>query len=411
MHRHILIFFSFLLFFLTGCEEKAKDSPTAQNPLEMEWEALQTSVKESTVTIHMWGGSDAVNRYMDEYVAPALKERYGLTLKRIPITDIRDVINRLMVEKELKKQSGTADLLWINGENFKTAKTKGLLWAPFSHKLPNYTRYVNPGNPSVTHDFREPVEGLESPWGMAQFVFIYDSRHIDTPPHSMDELMTFARAYPGKFTYPAPPDFTGSAFVRQVMIEKSQNYDAYLNSTDKTLVESDTQPFELLKSLKPYLWREGNTYPESSAKLDQLYKNGEVWFTMSYNPAQAVNYMKSGFFPETTKTYIMQAGSLSNTHFLSIPFNSPNKAGAMVVADFLLSPEAQIKKLDPAVWGDGMVLDSSRFSGKERELFESLKAQYDTIPYEALSQNPVSEVYSDHVDPIERSWQKHIAKP
>jgi ABC-type uncharacterized transport system YnjBCD substrate-binding protein len=49
-------------------------------------------------------------------------------------------------------------------------------------------------------------------------------------------------------------------------------------------------------------------------------------------------------------------GTLGNTHFVAIPFNANAAAGAMVFADFLLSPEAQAHKQDVSVWGDPTVL-------------------------------------------------------
>ena len=45
---------------------------------------------------------------------------------------------------------------------------------------------------------------------------------------------------------------------------------------------------------------------------------------------------------------------------MAIPFNANAAAGAMVLADFLMSPEAQARKQDPAVWGDPTVLAIDR---------------------------------------------------
>ncbi len=57
---------------------------------------------------------------------------------------------------------------------------------------------------------------MESPWGSAQVVMMYDSQKTPLPPQSIPDLITWIKANPGRFTYPAPPDFTGSAFVRHV---------------------------------------------------------------------------------------------------------------------------------------------------------------------------------------------------
>ena len=72
-------------------------------------------------------------------------------------------------------EGGSVDLIWINGENFAAMKNAGLLYGPFAESLPNF-RFVDvEGKPTVRSDFTVPVDGLESPWGMAQIVFIYDT--------------------------------------------------------------------------------------------------------------------------------------------------------------------------------------------------------------------------------------------
>ncbi len=110
-------------------------------------------------------------------------------------------------EKAAGKVDGTVDLVWINGENFLTMKREGLLFGPFAENLPNF-RYVDVvGKPTTRIDFSEPVEGMESPWGMAQLTFFADRKRVPTAPRNMVELLTFAKANPGRITYPRPAEF------------------------------------------------------------------------------------------------------------------------------------------------------------------------------------------------------------
>ncbi|MEG0005629.1 MAG: ABC transporter substrate-binding protein, partial [Clostridium sp.] len=175
--------------------------------------------KERTVNIHMWGGSDSINNYIDKWVAPKLKEEKNITLKRVPITDPKDVINKLIVEKKENKQSGSVDIIWMNGENFKMAKESEVLYGPFTSELESFNKYVNSESNDIKYDFGEETNGLEAPWGKVQFVYIYDSNKIKNPPKSFSELKEFVKANPGKVTYPVATDFTGSAFVRQAFYE------------------------------------------------------------------------------------------------------------------------------------------------------------------------------------------------
>ena len=65
---------------------------------------------------------------------------------------------------------------------------------------------------------------------------------------------------------------------------------------------------------------------------------------MAFNPAEASAAIEAGRLPETVRTFILEDGTIGNTHFVAIPFNAAHKEGAMVVADFLLSPEAQAQE-------------------------------------------------------------------
>src|SRR5690606_30411625 len=125
-----------------------------------------------------------------------------------------------------KDMGGSVDLVWINGENFASMKSQDLLFRPgWAEKLPNW-RYVDAASlPTVRTDFTIPVEGLESPWGMAKLVFFHDSARTDpaTMPRDARALLEWARQNPGRFSYPQPPDFSGSSFLKQVLIEFVRN--------------------------------------------------------------------------------------------------------------------------------------------------------------------------------------------
>ena len=74
-----------------------------------------------------------------------------------------------------RTEGGAVDLIWINGENFAAMKAQDLLFGPFAQDLPNF-RYVDTaGKPTTLVDFTVPTDGFEAPWGMAQFVFLYDT--------------------------------------------------------------------------------------------------------------------------------------------------------------------------------------------------------------------------------------------
>lgn len=411
MRRKLVYLLPFILLILMGCSQKPPVANNSEFVVEKSWQEIESLAKGTEVRMFMWGGDQNVNRYMDDWVAPRLKEKYGLNFVRVPM-DAPDFMQKLTTEKKANVTEGSMDIIWINGENFKNAKDAKLLSQPFVSKLPNYQSFVDQKSPNVTYDFGTPVEGLEAPWGKVQFVFLYDSAKIPTPPKNFQELATWAKNNPGKFTYPDPADFTGNAFLRHLLYEMvgAENLLKKEQSPKKALANAKDM-WNYLIDLKPYLWKKGQTYPQALSQLDQLYSQGEVWFTMGYNEARAEALIKQGVFPKTTKSLILETGSIGNTHFLAIPYNSPNMAGAMVAINYLLSPEAQLAKLDPSGWGDNTVLDINKLPQSNKKQLLEIERGASVLAPETLQKALLPEVSPDYVNLVKEKWFSEVAKP
>lgn len=394
--------------FMGGCTEQTVQQEVDFN---QKWSTFEEQAKGTEVNLYMWGGSDSINQYFDEWVIPRVEETYDITLNRVPVTDTKEILTQVLDEKTAGKNEGSIDIMWINGENFKTAKDNDLLGKPFSDKLPNVQNLIDLEVPQIASDFGIPVENLQAPWGTAQFVMTYDEARSDYPT-SLAELEEYVQQNPGKFTYPALPDFTGSAFVRHVLYQEVGS-EAFFEEPlmEREEVEELLEPvWSYLNDLEPYLWRQGETYPESLARLDQLFANGEVDFTMAYDPIKAAAEVQNGRFPESTRNFIWEEGTLSNTHYLAIPYNSPNPQGALVVINELLSAEAQAAKMDPANWGDLPVVELAKLSEEEQELFTAIDLGEATVPISEMEQNRLPEIPSIYLEWIEESWLEHVAQ-
>ncbi len=371
---------------------------------DADWNAVLERARGQTVFFNAWGGSQQINDYI-AWVAGQVRDRYGVALRHTKVADTADVVSRILAEKTAgRTEGGSVDLVWINGENFAAMKRNGLLGAPFADALPNFALVDTEGKPTTLVDFTVPTEGLESPWGMAQLVFIYDSARLADPPASMPALLDYLRDNPGRFTYPLPPDFLGTAFLKQVLIELADDREPLLRPVEDGDFAAVTQPlWDFLDELHPLLWRRGETFPTSSEATLQMVDDGEIDITFTFNPGAASAAIEDGRLPDTVRTYVLSGGTLGNTHFVAIPFNSSARHGAMVVANFLLSPEAQLRKEDPRIWGDPTVLSMDRLEDADREAFAALPRGVATLAPEALGR-PQLEPHASWTDALETEW-------
>ena len=113
------------------------------------WSDIVADAAGQELNFYMWGGSDLINAWITGYVAESLKAQYDITLNMIPVTDSTEYINKVLGEKEAgQDETGTVDLVWVNGENFRTMRQGDLLYGSWSQFLPN-SAYVNWDDPSV----------------------------------------------------------------------------------------------------------------------------------------------------------------------------------------------------------------------------------------------------------------------
>ncbi|MBI1379004.1 MAG: ABC transporter substrate-binding protein [Frankiales bacterium] len=377
------------------------------SPAAGTWAHTLAAARGQSVSLWMWSGDPQGNAYVDDVLAPAAAA-LGVTLKRVPITDTKDAIDRIAAEKQAGVTDGSVDLVWVNGDNFSTGRQAGLWACGWTSQLPSMT-YVDPNDPLITHDFGTPVDGCEAPWHKAQFTFVYDSARVSDPPRSLLGLLAWAKAHPGRFTYPAPPDFTGSVFVREALYATAGGYRSVPASPDGSKATSEADAlWSALSGLAPSLWRQGATYPKDSMALDQLFAGGQVDFTMTYGPATLTGLVDRGTFPRTTRVLPLDEGTVGNANFLAIPSTSGHQAAAEVVADLALSPAQQLAAAQPSVWGQFTVLDQSRLTPGDRAAFTALPASAVVPPYVELSRNANPELAATWVPVLDDGWRRHV---
>jgi putative thiamine transport system substrate-binding protein len=382
----------------------AAGAPDAAN-----WDAVLAEAKGETIYFNAWGGAENINAYL-EWAGNELASRYGVKLVHVKLDDTANAVAKVVAEKAAgRNDDGTVDLIWINGENFASMKEQHLLFSPgWAESLPNW-KYADVENkPTIRTDFTIPVDGLESPWGMGKLVFFHDSARTAAAdmPKSARELLDWAKKNPGRFSYPQPPDFIGSSFLKQVLIELVEDRSLLLKPVDEATFETVAAPlFAWLDEIDPLLWRGGKSFPQNYSAMKQLLADNEVDIIFAFNPSEASSAIAAGELPDTVRSFTFPGGTLSNTHFVAIPYNAAAKAGALVLADFLLSPEAQAHKQDPKVWGDPTVLAMSALVPEDRARFDALDLGVATLRPDELGP-ALDEPHPSWMERLETEWKR-----
>jgi putative spermidine/putrescine transport system substrate-binding protein len=393
------------LLALTACSA----APSAASSKEdfTSWSQVEAAAQGQTVNLWMYGGDQQGNSYVDKHVIPAAAKA-GVTLKRVSITDTKDALNRILSEKQAGLTHGTVDLVWVNGSNFGTGKQADAWKCNWTQLLPNM-KYTDRTDPLLGHDFGTLVDGCEAPWHKAQFSLAYNAAVVHDPPHSFAQLAEWITAHPGRFTYPAPPDFTGSVFVREMLYNTAGGYENVpLTFSKKAYDQLSPALYKKLNALKTSLWRGGQTYPQSSDALNQLYANKQVDFTMTYGPATLTDLVNNGTYPKDTTVATFTEGTVGNASFLAIPSTSVASAGAMVVANLALSPGQQAVAANPNAWGQFTVLDLAKLGSSDRALFAKLPHSAVVPSYEMLSKNANPELSAPWVPALDDGWRMNV---
>lgn len=369
-----------------------------------DWDSVLSEARGQTVYWNAWGGSTTTNDFI-AWAGARISEDYGVTLSHVKLTDTADAVTRVLSEKQAgQDDDGAIDMIWINGANFAAMKDADLLFGPFAEDLPNWA-VVDVAGKTVQTDFTVPVEGYEAPWAMAQVVFIHDTADLAEPLGSMDDILAWAQANPGRFTFPQPPDFLGTTFLKQALVDVLDDPSVLSQpATDETYAATTAPLWEFLEQLTPVLWRQGRAYPQTGPRQLQLIADGEVDLAISFSPGEASAAIANFQLPDTARTFVLDNGTIGNASFVAIPYNSGSKAGAMVLANFLMSPEAQARAQDPDVLGYGTVLYMDALNDDQRAAFDALDLGVATLSPAQLGQAQ-AEPHPSWMTRIAEDWQ------
>lgn len=381
-----------------------------------DWDSVLEAARGQTINWYIWGGSDSINAYVDNFYGKALKERYDITLNRVPLADTVDAVNQVLSEKQAGKEVGAVDLIWINGENFFTLKQADMLYKDWAQKLPN-AKLVNWDNPAINLDFGNPVDNQESPWSSAQFQLVYDSARMseDELPRSYADLKDWACTHPGRFTYVDPTGsggFVGTRFAKGALYELSGGAEQWLTFDQALWDQHSPALWAYLNELEHCLWRDGETHPKDESELVNLFANDEVDFSLTQDISGAGRWIADGRMPATARAFVFDNYMIGDFNYVAIPLNAPDKAAALVLANLLLEPEFQAAQILPENgFGLGYAIDVTRVT--DAAALSALEAAASQLgeaatPAADLANSLVGDSAAEYQTLLESNWSKFV---
>lgn len=371
------------------------------------WTSVLAQAKGQTVNWYMYGGDDTLNTFVNGYVADRL-EALGVKLNQVKITDTADAMNKVLGEVQAgRKTGGSVDAIWVNGENFATGVQAKLWSCGWDKVLPN-SEFVNFADPAVSSDFGVPVDGCEAVWQQADSALVYDSAKLQPADvKSVSSLLAWAKLHPGQFTYPALPDFTGSMAVRTILYDTIGGPSSLAGPFDETkYAAAAAKLWPRLNAAAGSLWRGGATYPQDQDAVEKLYSDGEISAFFTYGPGAVADQVKTGLFPASTREAVLAGGNIGNRSFLAIPANAGDHAGAMVLANVLQDPQAQLALFTAEGIYPG--IDLSRTSAAVRAQFAAVPRSSSVLPLSALTANVQPELAAAYIARIEKDWKSNV---
>ncbi|SMG35384.1 putative spermidine/putrescine transport system substrate-binding protein [Marivirga sericea] len=401
MRKYSCLLLSLIAIFFSSCES----SEELQDWKNASWSEIKEEASSTTVNFMMWQGSPIVNDYINNYVKPTLKKKYNITLN-ISSGQGPEIVQLMMGEKQAGSEKGQVDMVWINGETFFQLRKIEGLWGPFTEKLPN-SQYIDLNNPFIGIDFQQEINGMECPWGINQFAFVYDSSKTPDPPKTLAELETFVKVNPGTFTI--SNDFSGMTLLKCFMAEMSGSPDGLDGEFDQQKYDTlSAQLWDYINRNSKYFWKEGQTFPKEHSKMDQMFSSGEILLSYGFSEGGIEDKVLQGLFPKSTKGYAWENGTVLNSNYLGITYNATNTAGAMQVINFLISPEAQLKRAEPSGMNANPVLDISKLPAEYKTQFEKITARQYGPSLDELSENAIKEPAPEYMLNIYEDFRTYV---
>lgn len=181
------------------------------------------------------------------------------------------------------------------------------------------------------------------PYRGSSVLLAYSTKTVPTPPKTLDGLLAWIKANPGKFTYNTPKSGGSGASFAATVLDKYVPADVREKMTvgyDKGLESYWDQGFAELHSLNPYVYQKG-VYPNGNQQILDLLASGQIEMAPVWSD-MFTSGVANGSIPSTVKAVQISDPSFTGgAAYLGVPADSPNADAALKLAQFVLQPAQQ----------------------------------------------------------------------
>jgi putative spermidine/putrescine transport system substrate-binding protein len=157
-------------------------------------------------------------------------------------------------------------------------------------------------------------------------VLAYNSKTVPTPPATLNDVVAWVKAHPGKFTYCTPPSGgSGDNFVMTAVLANMDPAAAKTLTTtyDKSLESQWDKGFAVLKSLTPAVYQ--HQYPNGNQDVLNLLAKGTIWIAPVWSD-QSLAAKRQGLLPDYIKVkQVTSPPFVGSSSYMGIPANSKHK--------------------------------------------------------------------------------------
>jgi putative spermidine/putrescine transport system substrate-binding protein len=403
--KRLAVLLCSVLIFATACstvlDSASQDSKS--------WKLIEESAQNSVVTIAIDTDNEALSEWLKGDFSDYVKTNYKIDLNIFeqPLTKTFDA---LQYDVETENATGQYDVVFLGENTLQGALSKGYLYGPFSADLPSVTDYLNPNGLENEYNDAAPIGGYAVPFARTQLMMIYNQDVFYDPPETISDMLAMASTYTGQMTYPDPrTSEEGEAFLITILAPYLDIEAAMSGRLTAEDIETAVTPgLNALKTIEPKLYGE---YPESADALDALFKAGEVIYSMSLDSNYVTKALKTYEYVDGASVFIPAEGTAGYAEYAGIAYNSPNKSGAMVVLNSLLSPEMQGALYNPSDVGLLPVYDPGYTDGEAYTDIAAVKIKSSAMAQEDLLSARVPMLPEVVRNQLVTLWTQVVAEP